>query len=53
MRFFLLSCFVEISDFYANSVDPNQTPQSAASDQGLHCLQMSLYWTLGLNGLIL
>ena len=22
----------------ANSVDPDQTPQSAASDQGLHCL---------------
>ena len=23
---------------YANSADPDQTPQSAASDQGLHCL---------------
>ena len=23
---------------WANSVDPDQTPQSAASDQGLHCL---------------
>ena len=23
---------------YANSVDPDQTPQNAASDQGLHCL---------------
>ena len=22
----------------ANSVDPDQTPQNAASDQGLHCL---------------
>ena len=22
----------------ANSVDPGQTPQNAASDQGLHCL---------------
>ena len=29
----------------ANSVDPDQTPQNAASDQGLHCLpviQLSL-----------
>ena len=23
---------------FANSVDPDQTPQNAASDQGLHCL---------------
>ena len=23
---------------YANSADPDQTPQSVASDQGLHCL---------------
>ena len=23
----------------ANSVDPDQTPHNAASDQGLHCLQ--------------
>ena len=22
----------------ANSIDPDQTPQNAASDQGLHCL---------------
>ena len=25
----------------ANNVDPDQTPQNAASDQGLHCLQLS------------
>ena len=24
----------------ANSVDPDQTPQNAASDQGLHCLHL-------------
>ena len=30
--------------FNANSVDPDQTPRSAASDQGLHCLPMSLLW---------
>ena len=25
---------------YAYSVDPDQTPQNAASDQGLHCLTL-------------
>ena len=25
---------------WANSVDPDQTPQNAASDQGLHCLTL-------------
>ena len=25
----------------SNSADPDQTPQNAASDQGLHCLPMS------------
>ena len=25
-----------------NSAEPDQTPHNAASDQGLHCLQMSL-----------
>ena len=25
---------------WANSVDPDQTPRSAASDQGLHCLPL-------------
>ena len=28
----------------ANSVDPDQTPHSAASDLGLHCLPMSPLW---------
>ena len=28
--------------FNANSVDPDQTPRSAASDHGLHCLPPSL-----------
>ena len=32
------------------TVDPDQTPRSAASDLDLHCLQMSLYGTLGING---
>ena len=35
---------MEISVFYANSVDPDQTPRSAASDLGLHCLPLSLLW---------
>ena len=39
---FLLPCFIEIPVVNANSVDPDQTPQNAASDLGLHCLQMSL-----------
>ena len=47
----LLSCFVEIAEVNANSVDPNQTPRSAASDQGLYFLPLSLLGTLGLNGL--
>ena len=28
----------------ANSVNPDQTPRSAASDLGLHCLPMSHLW---------
>ena len=27
-------------EYLANSADPDQTPQNAASDQGLHCLQI-------------
>ena len=40
----LFSSFYHICSKYwdrqawANSVDPDQTPQNAASDQGLHCL---------------
>ena len=47
--FLLLLCFIDISVFNASSVDPDQTPHSAASDLGLHCLQMSFYVTLGIN----
>ena len=42
--FSLLPFFVEISELIANSVDPDLTPRSAASDQGLHCLPMYLLW---------
>ena len=37
-------CLIRIPILNANSVDPDQTPRSAASDQGLHCLPMSLLW---------
>ena len=33
---------LKLSNGIANSVDPDQTPQNAASDLGLHCLPMSL-----------
>ena len=42
--FFIIVVFVEISELNANSVDPDQTPHSAASDLDLHCLLMSLLW---------
>ena len=35
---------MEISELNSNSVDPDQTSRSAASDRGLHCLPMSLLW---------
>ena len=40
---FLLS-FIEFPAFNAMSVDPDQTPHSAASDLGLNCLPMSMSW---------
>ena len=40
----LILCFVESPLFNANSVDPDQTPRSAASDLGLYCLPLSLLW---------
>ena len=40
----LLSCFIANPLFNANSVDSGHTSHSAASDLGLHCLQMSLLW---------
>ena len=50
--FFLLSSFTtEIPVLYANSVNPDQTPRSAASDLGLHYLPLSLLWDTGINGL--
>ena len=43
---------IPISVFNANNVDPDQTPHSAASDLGLHCLPMSLLWGLSIDELL-
>ena len=40
---FFITMFIEIPVFNANSVDPDQAPQSAASDLGLHYLQITLW----------
>ena len=34
----------KVAKLFANSVDPDQTPHSAASDLGLHCLPITLLW---------
>ena len=41
----------KITVFNANSVDPDQTRRSAASDLGLHFCQCPFYGTPGINGL--
>ena len=38
----LLLCFIEILVINANSVDPDQTPRSVASDLGLHSLPVTI-----------
>ena len=35
-------------ELYANSGDPDQTPRSAASDLGLHCLPVTRLWVSSL-----
>ena len=40
--FDLLSVCLKYTGWTANSVDPDQTPRSAASDLGLHCLLWSV-----------
>ena len=35
---------LEIPVLNVNSVDPDQMPHSVASDLGLHCLPVSLFW---------
>ena len=41
--------FYRIFVFNLNSEDPDQTPRTAASDLGLHCLPMSLLWDARYN----
>ena len=41
---FYYYAFIEIPVFNAKSLDPDQTPRSAASYLCLHCLPMSLLW---------
>ena len=41
---FITVMFCKKYELNADSVDPDQTPRSAASDLGLHCLSMSLLW---------
>ena len=41
-----------MAKLFANSGDPDQTPHSAASDKGLHCLPIILLWVPNYNGLI-
>ena len=47
--FSVASFIMEILVLNANSVDIDQTPHSTASDQGLHCLSMSLLWNARLK----
>ena len=47
--FLLFSCCVEFAELTANSVDPDQTPRSASSDLGLHCLPVTLLWYTSLK----
>ena len=37
-------------ELFANSGDPDQTPQNAASDLGLHCLSITLLGVSQLQG---
>ena len=41
---FIVTMFYSNSWFSANSVDPDQTPCSVASNLGLDCLPMPLLW---------
>ena len=36
-------------ELFANSGDPDQTPRSAASDLGLHCLPVTRLWVSSLR----
>ena len=38
-----------MAKLFANGGDPDQTPRSAASDLGQHCLRITLLWVYGLK----
>ena len=38
-----------LNGYVANSADPDQMPQTAASDHGLHCLQKVSHFSLGIS----
>ena len=40
-----------MAEVFANSEDSDQTPHSAASDLGLHCLPITLLGSTDYNGL--
>ena len=46
---FIITKFYRNACTYSNSVYPDQTPFSAASDLGLHCLSMFLFWNARLK----
>ena len=41
---FIISLLYEFLNSVQNSIDPDQTLRSVASDLGVHCLQTSLLW---------
>ena len=46
---FIITLFYRFPIFNANSVDPDQTPHSVASDQDIHSSPMSLLWGVRLQ----
>ena len=50
-QFLLLPCIIEIRVLNGNSVDPDQTPRSVASNLGLNCLPVPFQWDACTNGL--
>ena len=47
--YYLLMCLITVG-WVANSVDPDQTPRSAASDLGLHYLLRPVCPNIRING---
>ena len=52
LLFLSLPCFIETDACNSNSVDPDQTPRSAASDLDLTVCQCPFHGTPGINGLL-